>query len=114
MHDMDMEVETIRRAKYFGELTLWNQSWYITKAADTILEGLKNLALNIVNSIIIKSFYQKRYVEKTKKALTSKTVIFFLLLILELSRERPVSINQSGDVQLKRASAEGLQEDHPH
>ena len=25
-----------------------------------------------------------------------------------------MSINQSGDVQLKRASAEGLQEDHPH
>ena len=107
-------METIRRTKYFGELTLWNQSSDITKAADTILEGLKNLALNIVNSIIIKSFYQKRYVEKTKKALTSKTVIFFLLLILELSRERPVSINQSGDVQLKRARAEGLQEDHPH
>ena len=76
------------------------------------MKGLKNLALNIVNSIIIKSFYQKRYVEKTKKAMTSKTVIFFLLLILELSRERPVSINQSGDVQLKRARAEGLQEDH--
>ena len=78
-------METIRRAKYFGELTLWNQSSGITKAADTILKGLKNLALNIVNSIIIKSFYQKRYVEKTKKAMTSKTVIFFLLLILELS-----------------------------
>ena len=25
-----------------------------------------------------------------------------------------MSINQSGDVQLKRARAEGLQEDHPH
>ena len=55
---MDMEMETIRRAKYFGELTLWNQSWYITKA-DTILEGMKNLALNTVFSIIIKSVMLK-------------------------------------------------------